>query len=139
MRELRFFAPIEPPTRTSQQKGLNKKAGRIYTKAEVTLAYGEFWRFAEDNAPAEPFTGPIEVTTRIIYAMKAKDGTDYDLLWHPQKPDVGNVTKGLTDILDALHYFLPDDRIVCREVNEKMKGREFGIEIIIRELTAPQE
>jgi len=140
---IRFFAPIDPPKKTSQQKGLavrkggkRKGAPYAYTKPEVAAEYADFARIAELHKPDAPLEGPLFLRIHVTYPFPDGDSRakHYDRLWFTGKPDMDNVCKGLQDVLEALGFFSDDKQIVWGDPR-KMIGKEFGVEVELQTLT----
>ncbi len=110
------------PTSTSQQKGVNYRTGKVFTKSSVArLRYeyaakiknacqlGVFWL-------PEPLKGPLSVRLRFGFETKNKKllGGMKDT-----KPDIDNVAKLLIDALADCGFFeVGDQQISHLEVSK---------------------
>ena len=134
--KLDFFLPGEPPTVTSQEKGLTtrwiggKPVPFAYETAEVKNARDLFrWRLSP-HIPERMLTGPIRLQTVWTWTPKGrhKAGTYRDT-----KPDTDNIIKLLKDAMGDLRFFENDSR-VADERTIKRWGSVPGIRIILEEI-----
>lgn len=130
---LDFFVPGEPPTITSQMKGLatRKIGGKYkpfaYETPELKRTREWFvWQLA-GHKPGQTMSGPIRLWTIWTWTPKGKHkaGTFRDT-----KPDTDNVIKLFKDALADVGYFENDARVVDERVIKRWGSRP-GIRVII--------
>lgn len=133
---LDFFIPGEPPTVTSQEKGLATRHihGKVvpfaYETAEVkNVRAGFAWQLAR-HRPPEELKGPIRLITIWTWTPKGrhKPGTYRDT-----KPDTDNIIKLFKDALADVGFFENDSR-VADERTIKRWGTRPGIRVILEEI-----
>lgn len=106
-----IYLPIDPPTRTAQQKGVRVVHGhpQFFEKKEVSEAKAVLKDLLLKFVPDETIKGPvrIEVTFAFGTTVRKKIRDEY----RTTRPDLDNLFKGLADVLCELG-FLEDDSII---------------------------
>lgn len=128
---LDFFIPMKSiPTVTAQEKGINFKTGRVYTKPEVLEVKQKFRAALAPKCPEEPISGAIFLRVYWLFPETAnhKSG-EYKIT----KPDTDNMIKLLKDVMTELGYWY-DDAQVAVETQSKIYSNVPGIDIHIENL-----
>lgn len=130
---IEFFIPLKRiPGATSQQKGVNFDAKKIYTKDSVLSVKALYKSRLAEYVPYAPFTGPVELRIGWCYPRgKHKNGE-----WKTTKPDTDNLIKLLKDCMTELGFW-KDDAQVALETSWKRYADVSGVLISIRELEGP--
>ena len=127
-----FFMPMQPPTRTHQEKQVHVVNGKpvFYEPAELKAVREKLRAYLGQHIPEEHFTGPIRLTTWWCFLIKGKhkDGE-----YKTSKPDTDNLVKMLKDVMTELHYW-QDDAQVASEVIEKYWADIPGIYVKVESL-----
>lgn len=107
-----IYLPIDPPTRTAQQKGLRIVRGhaQFYEKKEVAEAKAKLKDMLLEFVPEEPYKGPLMVS--VVWAFATKEKKKIKQEHRTTRPDLDNLFKGLADCLADLGYFDDDSQIV---------------------------
>lgn len=142
-----LFLRCVPPSVTAQQKRVrvvrSRRSGKpipVFFHGAKMRAQEQTWTaLLEPHAPAVPLQGPLALTVRLVYPhRKSVCRRDADRLVPKQtKPDAGNASKHLEDVLTRLR-FIEDDARISRLVVEKFHGptAQVGIRIRIAPHTA---
>lgn len=129
-----------PPSVTAQQKqarivrAKNGKMIPVFFHGKRMQAETATWTdLLKDHVPPAPLDGPLVLWVRLVYphlaaTKKAQLGL---LLPKISKPDAGNASKHLEDLLTKLR-FIADDARVARLTVEKFHGPEAEVGIRIR-------
>lgn len=141
-----FFVEIEPPTVTAQQKGervvvpkVGKPFVHHFVKEEVEVAAKLLRNSFAPFAPAKPFNGPIRLVAEWTWSWRATETKGARVAgwkWKDTKPDAGNATKLMEDIMQELGFFVNDSQIADTRTT-KMWGDRPGIRITIQQLENP--
>lgn len=127
-----FFMPMQPPTKTHQEKQIRIVKGKpiVYEPAELKAVRSKLMAHLVQHVPAEKYTGAIRLTTWWCFPVtgKHKDGE-----YKTTKPDTDNLVKMLKDVMTDLKFWT-DDSLVASEVIEKFWAAVPGIYIKIEEL-----
>lgn len=127
---IEFFMPMNPPTATAQEKGINRQTGQVYMKSEARAARGILMAHLAEFRPKEPIKGPLQLEVLWCYKNTEKP----DGAWHQSKPDLDNLEKDFLDCLTKMG-FIPDDKHISRKITEKRwTNRVPGIYVKIQEL-----
>lgn len=107
-----IYLPIEPPTRTSQQKGARVVHGRIhfFEKKEVAQAKAILKDELLKFVPDEPIKGAVRID--VTFAFGTKDKKKIRGEFRTTRPDLDNLFKGLADCLTDLGFWEDDSQIV---------------------------
>lgn len=143
--QLSIFIEMVPPKTTSQQKGVRVMGGKahFFEKKKVTEGLALITEELRNYRPAQPFTGPVQITVQFVYPWRGSDTSSKakSLLaqlikwdWHTERPDMSNVVKGVIDRMTQLGYW-KDDGQICDERYLKKRGERPSVSIFIRELT----
>lgn len=119
-----FFIPLkDPPTVTSQEKGLDTRNGqkRFYTKYEVRAVKQRFIELLSVHRPPEPMTCGVRLTTKWLYPDRS--GRHRDGEYKTTKPDTDNTIKLFKDCMTSAGFW-KDDAQVASEHTEKFWVRE---------------
>lgn len=136
-----LFVPGPPPSITAQQKGVNWKRRKFYTKSELKAEGRRIMRAIRDHIPASPIEGPVQCSIKIRYALTQLQAQQHvaDLsspefeLPHYCAPDADNAIKLLLDVITRAKFWR-DDGQVCDLNIHKRYGAEPGIHIRIKAL-----
>jgi len=115
---INFFHECVPPTATAQQRRHNRN-GQSYLPPSVKRAAAMLRAIFEQYAPAEPLTGPLQVT--ITWTWEGDDIGPTET-----GPDLDNLCKLALDAGTKTRYWL-DDKQVCLLNLGKFKGPVSGI------------
>ena len=129
--KIEFFYPMDKiPTVTAQEKGIDFKRKRVYTKPEVTAVKNLYIAMLVNNRPAEPLAGAValKVSFRFPVTKGHKDGE-----WKTTKPDTDNMLKLLKDCCTSCGYWT-DDAQVAVELIAKKYSKDSGIYFYAEEL-----
>lgn len=126
-----FFLPMEPPTKTHQEKQVRVVKGKpvLYEPAELKAVRTKLEAHLAKHVPEEKYTGPVRLMTKWCFPNgKHPSGT-----YKTTKPDTDNMVKTLKDVMTKLGYWV-DDSLVASEIIEKFWAAVPGIYIRIEEL-----
>lgn len=106
---------IENPTITSQEKGINRYTGAVYTKKEVLDLKAEYTRLIRlqlmnNKLKAPEFTGAVKL--KVIFGFSSVERKLWGRL-KVTKPDNDNAVKALQDVLADMHFFTKGDQQVA--------------------------
>jgi len=131
--EVRDFEPVAKgrPRFTAQ--------GRPYTPPKTRIAEGSLATLLLEQAPEDPFTGPLAV--RIICYMKRPKKPKYND-YPAVKPDLDNLIKLIKDAGNEILW--EDDALICEshcyKVYENRDEQDApGVTISIRALSPPED
>lgn len=129
--QLEFFMPMSRiPTVTSQEKGINYKAKKVYTKDAVKDAKQKFTAHLAKHRPAVPFTGPVRLAVGWHFpATKSHHHGTYKT----SKPDTDNLLKLFKDCMTSLGFW-QDDAQVAMESSMKIYSNFPGVFVIVESL-----
>lgn len=134
---IEFFHPLDKiPTATAQEKGIDFKRKKVYTKPEVEAVKNRYIAILMQNRPPRKLEGAIglKVTFRFPFDTKhKKEGA-----WKITKPDTDNMLKLLKDCATACGYW-NDDSQVAVELIAKKYSKNSGIFFYAEELEAKEE
>lgn len=121
------------PTVTAQEKGIDFKRKRVYTKPEVTAVKNIYIAMLMKHRPARPLVGAValKVAFRFPVTKTHKDG-EYKIT----KPDTDNMLKLLKDCCTTCNYW-SDDSQVCIELVTKRYMNDSGIYFLAEEINEP--
>ncbi len=127
-----FFMPMLPPTSTHQMKQVRVVDGKpvFYEPREVKAARIKLHAHLGRHAPAEPFIGPVRLTTWWCFPVS---GRHHDGEYRTSRPDTDNLVKMLRDVMTELHFW-KDDAQVASEVTEKYWADIPGIYVKVESL-----
>lgn len=134
--------PCVPPRITAQQKrvAIIKGKPRFFHSAEMAREEATWQALLGRHVPEKPLEGPIDLAIVMVYPhLKSTPKRDLTrMLPKTSKPDAGNASKHLEDLLAKMR-FIADDAQVSRLILEKWYGpeREVGIRIRLRSLISP--
>lgn len=119
---IKFAMNIRMPDTTDQQKGVNFKSRRFYTKDDVKAIHTLLKWHMKPYKPKEPLDGPLSVVIRIYYAYNkltpkriVKQGLIYP---KDTRPDWDNLGKGICDVLADMKFIANDARIYSGTVEK---------------------
>jgi Holliday junction resolvase RusA-like endonuclease len=130
-----------PPSITAQQKRVTFVNGkpRFFHGVKMQEQTATWTSLLQPYQPTEPMDGPLELAVRLVYPhLKSTRKNDvHRLLPKTTKPDAGNASKHLEDLLARMR-FITDDARISRLIVEKFHGPEsdVGIRIQISTFTA---
>ena len=111
------FVACDPPTATSQQKGITMIGGKphIYTKARIKQAKNDLAAMFAEHLPAEPLTGPVSVVIefRCRHPKSHSQGRQRLEEPKPTAPDLDNLEKLLIDAI-APRAFVNDSQVAIK-------------------------
>ena len=107
-----IYLPIDPPTRTAQQKGVRVVHGHphFYEKKEVSEAKAILKDQLLKFVPDEPIKGAVRID--VTFAFGTKDKKKVRGEFRTTRPDLDNLFKGLADCLTDLGFWEDDSQIV---------------------------
>lgn len=135
-----FTIKCVPPSITAQQKRVHYVNGKpvFFHGAKMQEQAATWTSLLQPFQPAEPMDGALSLSVRLIYPhLKATKKNDvHKLIPKTSKPDAGNASKHLEDLLTRLR-FITDDSRIARLLVEKFHGPEshVGIQIQIAHFT----
>ena len=126
-----FFAPMNPPTVTAQQKGVRVVNGKpvFYEKPEVKAARTLLTIHLARHRPKKPMQGAV----RLLVVWRYPRGKHPDRSWRITRPDTDNIQKLLKDVMTDLGYWR-DDAQVASELVEKIWSNSPGIYVKAEEM-----
>jgi Holliday junction resolvase RusA-like endonuclease len=127
-----FKLNIEPPTITAQQKGVDFKRKRFYTKEEVRRVHMMLCTLMAAHRPAAMLRGPLVAEVIVTYPWRARDNRDIG--WQPKdtSPDCDNIGKMIFDCLQDVGFYKNDSQI-ARQTVGKGWGDQPGIRVKLKE------
>ena len=114
--KISFFLPMKTiPTVTSQEKGVNFSAHRIYTKPEVLEVKKEYISLLAPNRPERPMLGSLKLTVAWCFppSNQNRAGT-----YKATKPDTDNMIKLLKDCMTELGFWLDDAQVAVEHLTK---------------------
>lgn len=107
-----IYLPMDPPTRTAQQKGIRIVRGhaQFYEKKEVSEAKAILKDQLLPYVPGEPYKGPLMVG--VVFAFSTTVRRKIRDEFRTTRPDIDNLFKGLADCLTELGFW-EDDSLIC--------------------------
>ena len=133
---IEFFCPMEKiPTVTAQEKGVDFKNKRFYTKPEVQKVKNQYIAMLMMHRPRRMLEGAIalNVSFRFPITRGKKEGQ-----WKITKPDTDNMLKLLKDCGTACGYW-QDDAQIAYEVVSKKYSENSGIVFVAEEMEADND
>lgn len=131
-----FTIKCVPPSITAQQKRVRFVNGKpmFFHGGKMQEQTATWTSLLQPYQPPAPMDGPLSLSVRLVYPhLKSTKKTDvHKLIPKTSKPDAGNASKHLEDLLARLR-FITDDSRVARLLVEKFHGPEdhVGIQIHI--------
>lgn len=106
-----IYLPIDPPTRTAQQRGVRVVRGhaQFYEKREVSEAKALLKDQLLKYVPDEPYQGALMVG--VVWAFSTTVRKKIKDEFRTTRPDLDNLFKGLADCLCELGFFADDSLI----------------------------
>lgn len=124
-----------PPSITAQQKRVRIVNGKpmFFHGAGMKEQEATWTSLLQPYQPPAPLDGPLALSVRLVYPhLKATKKADvHRLIPKTSKPDAGNASKHLEDLLTRLR-FITDDSRIARLVVEKFHGPELEVGIRIQ-------
>ena len=107
-----IYLPIDPPTRTAQQKGLRVVRGhaQFYEKREVSEAKALIKDLLLEYVPDEPYKGALMIS--VVWAFSTTVRKKIAGEYRTTRPDIDNLFKGLADCMTDLGFWDDDSQIV---------------------------
>lgn len=128
---MHFFIPMKQiPTVTSQEKGINFDARRIYTKTSVLSVKAKYKALLAPHRPETPLRGAVRLL--VIWQFPVT-GNHKPGDYKTSKPDTDNLIKLLKDVMTELGFW-KDDAQVAWEFQQKMYADLTGVYFEIDEL-----
>lgn len=132
--KIRFFMPMQIPTMTAQQKGINFDARKVYTKKELLAIKQKYLAHLAPHRPEQPIKGPIALNVHFGFPAGKEHSAGE---WKITKPDTDNAVKLLKDCMTQLGFW-QDDAQVAMEVLQKYYLNEPGIFVEVLRLGVPE-
>lgn len=133
--KIEAFLPMNKiPTVTAQEKGVNFKARKFYTKPEVEATARLYRLLLLPYKPTEPLKGAIAL--RVSFRFPLSKG-HYEGQYKTTKPDTDNMLKLLKDVMSNGRKgvgFWEDDAQVAYEVVKKTYSKDSGIFISVEKI-----
>ena len=140
MNKITLHVPLpDNPTSTSQEKGINWKLRKVFTKPQI-VAQKRTYQLAIIKAMKEtgiqsfsPFEGPVRCKITWLYgtSVKKQISTHKDT-----KPDLDNMAKILIDVLADLGFFKVGDQQITELHLYKYWQKEPSVHIELESLVA---
>lgn len=129
---LEFFALMNPPTVTHQEKAVKVVGGKpvFYEPQELKAARQKLMAHLSSHVPAKPYTEAVRLVVKWCFPI---NGHSRNGQYKTTKPDTDNLQKLLKDVMTSLGYW-KDDALVASEVVEKFWADKPGIYIAIQSL-----
>ena len=129
---IQFFAPMEPPRTTAQQKQVSVVNGkpRFFEPEKLKDARAKLKAHIGRHAPIAPLDGPVKLLVKWCFPR----GRHPEGSWKITRPDTDNLQKLLKDVMTDCGFW-QDDAQVCSEIAEKCWSETPGIFIRVEELT----
>lgn len=134
--KVEFFHPLPKiPTVTAQEKGVDFKHKRFYTKPEVSAVKNLYIAMLMEHKPRRMLEGAIclKVSFRFPIIRGKKEGD-----WKTSKPDTDNMLKLLKDCGTLAGYW-QDDSQIAFEVVTKKYSKDSGIVFLAEEMEADND
>ena len=129
--KISFFLPMKTiPTVTSQEKGVNFSAHRIFTKPEVLDVKKEYISLLVPNRPKRPMRGPLKLT--VVWCFPPQDRAPAGT-YKATKPDTDNMIKLLKDCMTELSFWMDDAQVAVEHLSKGYDDPS-GIFIEVHEL-----
>ena len=129
---IEFFMPMNPPTKTHQEKQVRVVSGKsvLYEPAELKAVRSKLQAHLAQHRPVTPYVGGVRLLTKWCFPVSGKHKAgEYRIT----RPDTDNLQKTLKDVMTKLGYWA-DDSLVASEIIEKFWADIPGIYIRIEEL-----
>lgn len=126
---LRFFLPMNPPTKTAQEKRWKCVNGKpiAYQSAELKAAYMKLRDGVARFKPEEKIRDSIQLLVQWGFPADKKHPAGS---WRKGKPDTDNLQKMLKDVMTEAGFW-EDDCLVVSETVQKFYVDTPGIYIAI--------
>lgn len=130
---LRFFLPMNPPTKTAQEKRWKCVNGKpiAYQSAELKAAYLKLRDGVARFKPEEKIRDSIQLLVQWGFPADKKHPAGS---WRKGKPDTDNLQKMLKDVMTEAGFW-EDDCLVVSETVQKFYVDTPGIYIVIAKAT----
>ena len=135
---MKIYLPIEPPKGTAQQAKTACRGGfpRQYDPPNVKEMKRIWTLSLIPYKPEEPLKGALSLEVLFAYPYRKADakkagGRD---IWKDSSPDLDNVIKGLSDIMEKLEFFNNDGQIASLTIG-KIWASHPRVEIELDQLT----
>lgn len=127
-----FFLPMQPPTKTHQQKQVTVVKGKpvFYDPPELQAARQKLQAHLSKHIPEKKYTCAVRLITKWCFPLSGKHQNGE---YKTSKPDTDNLQKMLKDVMTDLKFWT-DDALVASEITEKFWAEVPGIYISIEEL-----
>lgn len=127
-----FFMPMQPPTKTHQEKRVTLRNGNLvfYESQELKEVRAKLTAYLARHIPAEKYTCAVRLVTKWCFGICGKH---HNGEYRASKPDTDNLQKMIKDIMTHLGYWT-DDALVASEIIEKFWADIPGIYIRIEEI-----
>lgn len=129
--KIRFFMPMQIPSMTAQQKGINFDTRKVYTKKKLLAIKQKYLAYLAPHRPEQPFTGAVCLTVHFCYPA-GKDHEDGE--WKTTKPDTDNAVKLLKDCMTLAGYWMDDSQVALEFLWKYYTEKPQGIYIEVLEL-----
>ncbi len=115
-----FTIRCVPPSVTAQQKRRNPITGHYFHGQRMVRETQTWDALLRPHVPAVPMLGPVELHIVMVYPHLKRTRLVESALLIPKvsKPDAGNASKMLEDLLSRMR-FIGDDAAVSRLIVEK--------------------
>lgn len=127
-----FFMPMQPPTKTHQEKQVKVVNGKpvFYEPAELKAVRQKLRAYMSIHVPVRRYEGAVRLTTWWCFPV---NGRHKDGEYKTSKPDTDNLVKMLKDVMTDLGFW-EDDAQVASEVIEKYWADLPGIYVKVESL-----
>ena len=135
-----IYLPIDPPTRTAQQKGIRIVGGhaQFYEKKEVSEAKALLKDALLPFVPDTPIEGPVSLS--VTWAFSTTVRKKIEGVWRTTRPDIDNLFKGLADCMTELGFWDDDSQIVNLSLRKLwVKPEDAHLSITVSEFVEVEE
>jgi Holliday junction resolvase RusA-like endonuclease len=132
-----FFVECTPPTVTAQQKGVDFKRRRFFTKKIVRVAEDFYATAFRRYIPTEPMDGALRLQVIYVYPWLKSDtkrDREQGLIAMHTAPDWDNISKAFCDAMSKMGFWVNDSRIADGRLR-KLRGNTPGIAVHIERIT----
>jgi len=132
-----FFVECTPPTVTAQQKGVDFKRRRFFTKKIVRVAEDFYAVAFRRYVPITPMDGALRLHVIYVYPWLKSDtkrDREQGLVAMNTAPDWDNISKAFCDSMSKMGFWVNDSRIADGRLR-KFRGNVPGIAVMIERIT----
>jgi len=131
-----FVLDITPPETTAQQKGIDFKRKRVFTKESIKEIERMYCLALAPHRPKVPLMGPVKLAVTFTFPWRESEPLKNRALgWVPKptKPDGDNTFKNFGDAMGTVGFFAKGDEQICHLTIIKGWGNTPSIRVKIEE------